>query len=386
MSDEIVDQENDDDEMEEKLKGDSIGDTLYSEKWVLKTLMKLTQDLPKYSEREDSLVELDETLESDLCLLWDMTSDPDVATCLFKHDIVDLVKCIILHSQAPRLTEIAVGILANSCCSPEIAQSILLNSELTVMAVDLLANEDVQTIMQGVRLLDTLLHPQTGLDVAFISDHPRIWPHINFILQNSLNEDLLCVASRLMNTLTSHLDFENSDPRKLDFNEILEGILECITQLRKEDGEISNETLNALDNLVSVVYNLSRLDGMRRSIVLKSEEINRHSEYYLKQLKQHLSVAMPEELMKLITSSVQVVTIHYVTISCDHHPGILALSTSIGTLLSSLDLDEALGKYVGDFNDILCDCLLKAEQIPDLSEALDADEMDYVLKMTRRTT
>ena len=43
MSDEIVDQENDDDEMEEKLKGDSIGDTLYSEKWVLKTLMKLTQ-------------------------------------------------------------------------------------------------------------------------------------------------------------------------------------------------------------------------------------------------------------------------------------------------------------------------------------------------------
>jgi len=104
MSDEIVDQENDDDEMEEKLKGDSIGDTLYSEKWVLKTLMKLTQDLPKYSEREDSLVELDETLESDLCLLWDMTSDPDVATCLFKHDIVDLVKCIILHSQAPRLT------------------------------------------------------------------------------------------------------------------------------------------------------------------------------------------------------------------------------------------------------------------------------------------
>ena len=41
-SDENLDRENGDD-LEERLKGDSIGDTLYSEKWVLKTLMKLTE-------------------------------------------------------------------------------------------------------------------------------------------------------------------------------------------------------------------------------------------------------------------------------------------------------------------------------------------------------
>lgn len=39
-SDESIERDSD---LEEKLKGDSIGDTLYSEKWVLKTLMKLTQ-------------------------------------------------------------------------------------------------------------------------------------------------------------------------------------------------------------------------------------------------------------------------------------------------------------------------------------------------------
>jgi hypothetical protein len=33
----------DDDIDEEKLKGDAIGDTLYSEKWLIQTLMKLTQ-------------------------------------------------------------------------------------------------------------------------------------------------------------------------------------------------------------------------------------------------------------------------------------------------------------------------------------------------------
>lgn len=30
-------------EDDERLKGDAIGDTLYSESWILKTLMKLTQ-------------------------------------------------------------------------------------------------------------------------------------------------------------------------------------------------------------------------------------------------------------------------------------------------------------------------------------------------------
>ncbi len=35
--------ESDDEVDEEKLKGDAIGGTLYSEKWVIQTLMKLTQ-------------------------------------------------------------------------------------------------------------------------------------------------------------------------------------------------------------------------------------------------------------------------------------------------------------------------------------------------------
>ena len=48
-------------------------------------------------------------------------------------------------------------------------------------------------------------------------------------------------------------------------SEILHSIFECITQLRKEnDSGFSKEIQSALDSLISVVYNLSRLDGMRR--------------------------------------------------------------------------------------------------------------------------
>lgn len=51
-----------------------------------------------------AIVELDETLESDLCLLWDMSAEPEVATCLYHHDVIDLIKCVISYSCAPRLT------------------------------------------------------------------------------------------------------------------------------------------------------------------------------------------------------------------------------------------------------------------------------------------
>lgn len=49
-------------------------------------------------------MELEKSLESDLCLLWDMTADKDVAACLHKHDIISLGKFILSESQAPRLT------------------------------------------------------------------------------------------------------------------------------------------------------------------------------------------------------------------------------------------------------------------------------------------
>lgn len=49
-------------------------------------------------------MELDEELETDLCTLWDMTADPDVALCLQRHDIFSLIQHILENSRAPRLT------------------------------------------------------------------------------------------------------------------------------------------------------------------------------------------------------------------------------------------------------------------------------------------
>lgn len=135
--------EDPDEDQDERLKGDAIGETLYSESWVLKTLIKLTQvrqfqtfklefkvckglflqELPYYSKVPDlsskdddgdeaaasatecdGTVELKEELETDLCLLWDMTADKDVAFCVFNNQIIPLSKAVLEESRAPRLT------------------------------------------------------------------------------------------------------------------------------------------------------------------------------------------------------------------------------------------------------------------------------------------
>ena len=82
------------------------------------------QEFPKYSKADcaaeskqavittaaessvDEAVELEEALEGDLCLLWDMTADKDVALCVFNNDIVQLSHSFLKESQAPRLNVI----------------------------------------------------------------------------------------------------------------------------------------------------------------------------------------------------------------------------------------------------------------------------------------
>jgi hypothetical protein len=139
-----------------------------------------------------------------------MTADRDVALCLIQHDILDIMKCVIEESIAPRLTvkllfvsaikfqlttykhpdfqEIGIGILANLSCQNEISAQIILDQELTTAIVNLLTtSDDSQTIIQIVRLLNTLLaHSQIESCISLPSLEALV-KSVAFILQNSLN-------------------------------------------------------------------------------------------------------------------------------------------------------------------------------------------------------
>lgn len=62
-SNHIINIEEIDSETMKKMKGDAIGETLYSERFVLKTLMEL---------KNQNGAKIDDSFEKDLCLLWDV--------------------------------------------------------------------------------------------------------------------------------------------------------------------------------------------------------------------------------------------------------------------------------------------------------------------------
>lgn len=181
--------------------------------------------MPNYSRKPsqledqgDEAIELEESLETDLCMLWDMTADKDVACYLIEQDILSITKCVVEESIAPRLSvcttkfvingtvewneqvliiskEIAIGILANLSCQDDIGNKILLDQELTTILVNLLSSDDTQTIIQIIRLLDTLIRSAKSESCISLLNTEILWKSLAFILQNSMNGKPLGLVS-----------------------------------------------------------------------------------------------------------------------------------------------------------------------------------------------
>ncbi|CAL8092622.1 unnamed protein product [Orchesella dallaii] len=120
------------DETEEAFRGDRIGTTVYSERHVLKILMKWVEEIPKYSNEELLENEVEQTesknqrlerdFEEQMSLLWDMSAETDVMKFLVENKIFSFIRDTLDRSCCNRLTEIALGILANVISEPSIIE------------------------------------------------------------------------------------------------------------------------------------------------------------------------------------------------------------------------------------------------------------------------
>lgn len=162
-----------DDETNEKLKGDAIGDTSYSQSFVLKTLLKFSSS--KWSEE----------LEEDLCFLWDMTVEKDVCTYLFSVSYPCLVSSALEINKQPRFIEIVVGILANIfCVNCENKQ--ITNEEIAAVLKEL-DSDDPLVLIQVMRFICAISYISS--EMACIDTQKM--HKIKFIMNNSVNKDLL---------------------------------------------------------------------------------------------------------------------------------------------------------------------------------------------------
>ncbi|XP_043242457.1 uncharacterized protein LOC122392038 isoform X2 [Amphibalanus amphitrite] len=160
------------------LHSDAIGDTLYSERGLLRTLMALNAAVPRYLGLERSageggdaegdgagespedgggdeppLMELDAELEEQLCQLWDMTAERAVAEFAAASGLLEVVWPLLDRSPCPRLLEIVSGALAN--CAGHGAKALPGGADTAAAAVGLLiagSRGDAPVLRETLRL------------------------------------------------------------------------------------------------------------------------------------------------------------------------------------------------------------------------------------------
>ncbi|CAB3366218.1 Hypothetical predicted protein [Cloeon dipterum] len=257
----------------EKIKGDMIGDTVYTERWVLKCLMNITKKFPEYCKEDEEVKELDSAFEEDVCTIWDMAIDKDVTKFLMKHNILNLIEAIISECKNPRLMEMMLGIIGNLGCQSEARREIAAQKSLIAILAATLEYTDARTLIQLVRLIKTCLWDLRNLEAGEIPKdnfwveslaHQSCSDSLMFIIRSSCDEDLVFDAIKLLETLVFiRLPKEGEFLGKYFANaeavaSLLEGLREVSSSSEKSDfGVINRNVEDVLIKWVSILYGLT---------------------------------------------------------------------------------------------------------------------------------
>lgn len=171
--------------VDSKLKGDAIGSTFYSERFILTTLLKLKDG------------EFDEELENDMCSVWDMTTEKEVVDYLLHNNFIDLSSEIIKHTESNmRLIEILIGIIGNMCIYEDAVLRCLKTADIEIILSQIHSTSDTAILIQILRLYKALMfHKHISQDLLLISN-VKI-ETVNFILKSSRNVELLIYAMQV---------------------------------------------------------------------------------------------------------------------------------------------------------------------------------------------
>lgn len=199
---------------ESKLRGDAIGETMYSESFVVKTLLKLSD------------VQWNTELEDDLCFLWDMTLEKEVCDYLFNLKYPAIACGVIIKYDENRLIEIVIGILAN-IFSVECTKAIMDEEILTVL--EILNSDDPLILIQVVRFVKAVSYFDRDLKFLTSTTLDKLY----FILANSLNVDLLKTGLDALSSLVMNSNFDGKF-FKLD---MINSCLNAYQTIRKESSD-----------------------------------------------------------------------------------------------------------------------------------------------------
>ncbi|CAK6961495.1 protein saal1 [Scomber scombrus] len=183
---------------------DAIGDTVYSKHWLFSTLTRLIQMVTEHSDQDsEGQMQLTDDDEEDLCRVWDMAMDKDVAGFLQEFKATDILLGVIAKSRCPRLTEICVGILGNIACFPDTCVTLSQNEDLGAVLLLLFGDTDPPTLLETSRLVLTCVSQKDvgSMWLQRIQQHASVRSNLLFIMCSSTNTDLLEKVGELVDKL-----------------------------------------------------------------------------------------------------------------------------------------------------------------------------------------
>ncbi|XP_075358369.1 protein SAAL1 isoform X2 [Mycteria americana] len=265
-------------------EGDAVGNTVYSKHWLFSILTRLIEVIsPEKTEPtvspEGIQTELDEEMENDICKVWDMSMDEDVALFLQEFNAPDIFMGVFAKSKCPRLTEICVGILGNMACFQDICMSISKDENLGQVLLQRLCDSDSPTLLETSRLLLTCLsQPEVAnVWVERIRENPSVYDCVCFIMSSSTNVELLVKVGEVVDKLFD-LDEElmlnwikngtcrsvgpsvDDSPEELPDFKIVPCILEAAKQVRSDNPEGLDVYMHILQLLTTVDEGIQAID------------------------------------------------------------------------------------------------------------------------------
>ncbi|XP_074660301.1 protein saal1-like [Tubulanus polymorphus] len=261
----------------ELIHADNIGDTVFSKHWLFTTLMKLIQEVDDQENLEkesEQGFDIDEALQDELCKLWDMSMSTDVVKFLQEFKAIEILTGVITKSQAPRVTEICIGILANMACTSSVGEEISKNEKLVKLVMLLTENHDAPTLVETMRLLYACVSttPEARQPwITAIKSTPDLVSNIQFILSSSTNNDLLANVGEFLDKL---LDIDDDICNKWATVEMLLALLETLKQ-------IGFQPSVTLDTYLHIFQLVSTTETGVQSLVYHAEEVSVYLMQYL---------------------------------------------------------------------------------------------------------
>uniref|UniRef100_A0A3Q0RY91 Serum amyloid A-like 1 n=1 Tax=Amphilophus citrinellus TaxID=61819 RepID=A0A3Q0RY91_AMPCI len=244
---------------------DAIGDTVYSKHWFFSTLTRLI-NVEHSEENAEGAMQLSDDDEEDLCRVWDMAMDKDVAGFLQEFKAADILLGVIAKSRCPRLTEISVGILGNIACFPETCVTLSQNEDLGSVLLLLLGDTDPPTLLETSRLLLTCFSQKDvcSLWLQRIRQQTSARSNLCFIMCSSTNTDLLEKVGELVDKLfdldeelmKSWITAQPSEEQGRDGESHLE-LTSCLIEAAKQ---LRSESPNGLEVYLHILQLLTTID------------------------------------------------------------------------------------------------------------------------------